>query len=223
MSDSPQEENKPLLPPKGGEKERIVNSKTNIANKLQNPLQEKPAKLPLALKLIAGLAAIALIAFAGIVGLELLQKSEQQNQEAATAIQESANEPVSILPVEPGGVTILKKQPETDQQTAALPAAPIAQGADLASGFAMDVGAADSYLDLTRKFAELVEINGAENFQRLEPRAVLTETITGLEARLLIGPFETLEQATEACAILILQEGSTCLAEPFQGDLIARE
>ena len=87
----------------------------------------------------------------------------------------------------------------------------------------MDLGAADSFIDLTRRFATIVAENGENNFLRLEPRAVLRETVNGLEARLLVGPFDSEAEAAEACEVLILREGVVCTAQPFEGELIARE
>lgn len=133
-----------------------------------------------------------------------------------------SEEPLSILPSEPGGVTILEKQAELEPAPPAI-AAPVAAGAGVATGFAMDVGAADSFLELTRRFATIVEENGSSNFNRLEPRAVLRETINGLEARLLIGPFETEKEAGEACAVLILEAPNACVTAPFEGELISRQ
>lgn len=222
MSDSPQEENKPLLSSKDGEKVQPRSSNLNTVQKAALKPDETTTKLPFVLKLIVALAVIALVIFAGVIGSQLLDKPKSEEQISSPTPQPT-NEPISILPLEPGGVTILSKQPDTQQPTAELPTAPIAQGADIASGFAMDIGSADSYLDLTRKFAELVEINGAENFLRLEPRAILQDTVSGLEARLLIGPFTTSEQALEACSALILPENTPCTVGSFQGDLISRK
>ncbi|MGB7286335.1 MAG: hypothetical protein WBC71_05340 [Salaquimonas sp.] len=180
-------------------------------------------KIPFALKLVGSLAVVGLVIFVAVIAMKLTTDKEAQPVPQTTSLQEEDTSPISILPLEPGGVTILQKQPETNEPLAPIALAPIAQGADVATGFGIDVGSADSFLDLTRKFAELVTINGPENFQRLEPRAILRETLTGLEARLLIGPFETAVQAVEACNVLILSDEIPCTAEIFQGELIARE
>lgn len=152
--------------------------------------------------------------------------SDQNVNAAGQQGEQDDGKPISILPEKNGedfGVTILQKQPETDDEGKPVTLAPIAQGADIASGFAMDLGAADSYLELSRRFADIANVNGPENFRRLEPRAVLRETVTGLEARLLVGPFETRKEATEACAILVLDASLECLPTEFEGELIPRD
>ncbi|WP_075996609.1 hypothetical protein [Salaquimonas pukyongi] len=131
--------------------------------------------------------------------------------------------PVSILPDEPAGITVLEKQAEAEKTGEVAPTAPIAQGAGIATGFAMDLGAADSFIELTQRFSAIVSENGESNFLRLEPRAVLRETVTGLEARLLVGPFDSEAEAADACKVLILGEGIDCTPQPFEGELIARQ
>ncbi len=180
-------------------------------------------KLPFLVKLLAVLAILGLLAFAGVIASQLLEKTSISKDTSRQETENTSNEPISILPNKPDGITILEKQPDLTTTSPQIALAPIAQGSEIASGFAMDLGASDSFFDLTRRFVDLAAANGVENFQRLEPRAVLRETVTGLEARLLIGPFETEQQAKEACNVLILPEGETCIAVIFQGDLIARE
>lgn len=180
-------------------------------------------KLPFLVKLLAVLAILGLLAFAGVIASQLLEKTSIYKDTSRQETENTSNEPISIIPIKPDGITILEKQPELTTTSPQIALAPIAQGSEIASGFAMDLGASDSFFDLTRRFVDLSAANGVENFQRLEPRAVLRETVTGLEARLLIGPFETEPQAKEACNVLILPEGETCIAVIFQGDLIARE
>ena len=213
MSDSPTEENKPLPSTSDGNKAPLM-----------RPVPQEPekTKLPTALKLIALLAAIAVIAFVFVIASQL--SKTPQNQTATNTDDENSQlEPLSILPIQPEGTTVLAKQPDQDENQGTAIFAPIAQGGDIATGFAIDMGATDSYIELSGKFAEIVETNGAENFQRLEPRAILRETVSGLEARLLIGPFETLEQAKEACDALILPPDTPCIPDTFQGDLIPRQ
>jgi hypothetical protein len=180
-------------------------------------------KLPFLVKLLAVLAILGLLAFAGVIASQLLEKTSMSKDTSRQVTENTSNEPISILPNKPDGITILEKQPDLTTTSPQIALAPIAQGSEIASGFAMDLGASGSFFDLTRRFVDLAAANGVENFQRLEPRAVLRETVTGLEARLLIGPFETEQQAKEACNVLILPEGETCIAVIFQGDLIARE
>ncbi len=180
-------------------------------------------KLPLPLLILGVLALFSLVAFATVIVLQLVQQKmtvvpAKQGQDAL-----SGDAPISILPVNPDGVTVLVKQAEDTESPDKALSAPIAQGASIASGFAMDIGSADSFLELSRRFAELITLNGKENFQRLEPRAILRETVSGLEARLLVGPFDSEKQAEEACAILIVPDNIKCATSTFQGDLIARE
>lgn len=186
-------------------------------------LPTEKSGLPLLLKLVVFLAVIALAVFAGVIIAQLLENREGPEKTQLSQPGLPEEKPVSILPDEPDGVTVIAKQPDAETPTDTGPLAPIAQGADAANGFAVDLGASDSYLELSRKFAELVTVNGEGNFQRLEPRAVLRETITGLEARLLIGPFETRQQAEEACTVLILPDETPCSVDLFQGDLIPRQ
>jgi hypothetical protein len=183
--------------------------------------------LPILVKILAGFAILALLTFAGVIAGQIFNKISIQSESSKDASRQNnenlANEPISILPETPDGITILQKQPELAETAPQIALAPIAQGSEIASGFAMDLGPSDSFLDLTRRFVEITASNGIENFQRLEPRAVLRETVTGLEARLLVGPFDTEQQAKEACSILILPDEGSCNAVLFQGDLIDRE
>ena len=236
MSDSPQEENKPSST-EGSNKapsadksvqiqvqsveKKIANKDTNHPSPVSTPKQSgQLTNITIALSV---LSAIALVAF-GWVAINQWQNRNAENRPAQpTSKETTSDQPVSILPAEPGGVTVLEKQPEPNQPAIAVPLAPVAQGADIASGFAMDIGSADSVLELSRRFAETALLNGEENFTRLEPRTVLRETVTGLEARLLIGPFETESAAAEACNVLILGEGLTCTPSVFEGELISRD
>jgi hypothetical protein len=188
------------------------------------------SKMPMPVFVLAVAAVLALIVFGWIVANEMLNGKPLPNTSLSTGLPKSdpntnndtGDAPLSILPGEPAGVTLLEKQPEPSGP-AARQLAPIAQGADVATGFAMDLGAASSFLELSRRFSSITLTNGPENFQRLEPRAILTDTVTGLEARLLVGPFETESEAGDACSILQLPEGITCKTALFEGELIARE
>lgn len=185
---------------------------------------DSAARLPVGILLIAGLAAVALFLFAGGVVYKILDASKDEGAKlAARDSTPPVETPLSILPPAPDGVTVIEKQAENAAIDASLPVAPVAQGADLARGYAMDLGGAMSFLDLSRRFSAITEANGPENFQRLEPRAVLKETMAGLEARLLIGPFETETAAREACEVLILDEPIDCRPTLFEGELIARQ
>ena len=220
MSDSPDKENKG-------------------ANGASNPpaAGKKPARIPLPFTILILLLVSGIVLFAILFALQFFytrnlgnslpssvtgtQKESSSNTGANTGGDDGA--PISILPEQPGGVTILEKQAESTGGGSAAPSVPVAQGAGIATGFAMDLGAADSFLELSRRFAEIVEENGENNFLRLEPRAVLRETVNGLEARLLIGPFDSEAEAADACSVLILAEDITCTAQPFEGELIPRE
>ena len=56
----------------------------------------------------------------------------------------------------------------------------------------------------------------------LEPRATLADTPDGLEARLLVGPFTTLDDAEAICGQLALPAGIACRPVGFAGEVIAR-
>lgn len=179
------------------------------------------------------LAMLVLLALGGFAYVILNQLNSDTGNVQVTDVRESDSDtgqsgtPISILPEQPAGVTVIEKQPETgagnSQASISAPTAPIAQGANLARGFAMDLGAADAFLELSQRFANIAEVNGQENFVRLEPRAVLRDTLSGLEARLLVGPFETENAAGEACSVLILDPEIECSVAPFEGELIPRQ
>ena len=216
MSDSPDKENKG-------------------ANGASNPpaAGKKPARIPLPFTILILLLVSGIVLFAILFALQFFYTRNLGNSlpSSVTGTQKESSSnaggddgaPISILPEQPGGVTILEKQAESTGGGSAAPSAPVAQGAGIATGFAMDLGAADSFLELSRRFAEIVDENGENNFLRLEPRAVLRETVNGLEARLLIGPFDSEAEAADACSVLILAEDITCTAQPFEGELIPRE
>jgi len=171
-----------------------------------------------------GLVFIAAIAVASlIIWLPIntsTQKTPQKMPRNSDA--EVTNAPISLIPETPEGITIVEKMPErADLPNPAL-AAPIAQGASTASGYAMDLGSALSYIDLTTRFASIVELNAEQAFQSLEPRAMLNETQGGLQARLLVGPFTSFSEADQACKSTILPQTIKCRPGTFEGDLIAR-
>lgn len=163
-------------------------------------------------------------------------KQEQRIESAAPApIPDNASlqAPVSILPPVPDGVTVLVKQPDQpgaiaqNEQAAEAgavePTAPAASGSQVANGYAIDLGAADSFSELSRRFAAIADANQEVPFDRLEPRATLQETAAGLEARLVVGPFTSLDAAQSACASIALPGGVECKAGRFEGELIARQ
>lgn len=131
--------------------------------------------------------------------------------------------PISILPDQPDGVTIVLKKPEAEPQVLQAVSAPVAQGADRARGFAVELGAAKSFSELSRRFAGLARTNAELELDRLEPRAILVDTASGLEARLLVGPFDDHAAANEICSNIALPAGIECRPREFAGELIARE
>ncbi|MFZ1814513.1 MAG: SPOR domain-containing protein [Rhizobiaceae bacterium] len=133
------------------------------------------------------------------------------------------NAPISILPRQPDGITIAIKQPAAENLTAQLIAPPVAEGLDQARGYAVDLGSALSFAELSTRFAEIAANNAEAGLDQLEPRATLSDTVNGLEARLLVGPFASGEEALEACARIALPAGIECKAVEFRGELIARE
>jgi len=210
MSDSPKEKNthEPSVTPIG---QPATHGNTS-------------ARMPFAVIVLGVAILLALVVFGWVVTSQMLHGRNGQLPASTSdpLTDADSDQPISILPGEPAGITLWEKQPETSNQPV-IQLAPVAQGADVATGFAMDLGPADSFLELSRRFAGITLDNGPENFQRLEPRAVLRDTITGLEARLLVGPFTDETEAAEACAILLLPQGVECRPAVFEGELIARE
>lgn len=170
-----------------------------------------PGRQPARLVLAGALAMFSLSVLAA-AGLFLLGGDDDPADAA----------PISILPVQPAGVTILAKQPEPGGRNPS-PAAPTAGGAATPSGFAMELGAALSFAELSARFALVSRQNAEVEFDRLEPRATLRDTDNGLEARLLVGPFGSAEAAGQTCGQIALPAGIECRAVPFEGELIARE
>ena len=233
MSDSPDKENNSAdtpenAPPKAPP--QAAASATENAARGAATGHGKPARIPLPFTILIILLISGIALFTILFALQFFYTRDLGETVPVTVsggdqkqhVQDDGA-PVSILPGEPEGVTILEKQADAEGGSPVPPSAPVAQGAGIATGFAMDLGAADSFLELTRRFAAIVAENGENNFQRLEPRAVLRETVNGLEARLLVGPFDSEAEAADACEVLILEEEISCAAQPFEGELIARE
>jgi hypothetical protein len=153
-----------------------------------------------------------------------------------------ANDPISILPREPDGVTVVTRQQAEERllpqdegasqpsqasgEEAPLPAlevsAPVAEGAEAIRGYAMELGSAISFAELSARFAEISDNHAEAGLDQLEPRATLRESAQGLRAFLLAGPFEAIEAASAACETLALPAGIECRAAPFEGQLISR-
>ena len=217
MSDSFKEENKPALK---------IQEPSSVKQKTKTS-QANSSLLPIPILIITILAFLGLIAFIGILAYEYLSVAQKNSSKLSPAgIEQSnklADEPISILPEKPDGITILQKQPDQSDQSNEITASPTPQGASLVTGFAADLGAALSFRELTDRFALIVEINGAENFNKLDPRAVFKETLSGLEARLLVGPFKNEQDVIEACQIIERGEDIPCSPVLFEGELIARQ
>jgi hypothetical protein len=206
-------------------------------NKRQNSGQSGPdgagtqSGLPWPVLILAALALTALLFFVWTIGARLMGDGQKDadarlspaGQQTAEEQDAALAEPISILPEMPEGTTIMEKQPDASTSINGFASAPVAQGADIASGYAVDLGKGLSFLELSKRFASIVEENGPENFRRLEPRAILIDTVTGLEARLLVGPFETERAASEACEVLLLPDQLGCKPTQFEGELIARQ
>jgi hypothetical protein len=157
-----------------------------------------------------GLLVLALVA---VVAVFVVVQMEQRTKAA----------PNANAPLPPGGITVAVKQidpaltvPQLEKLDGTGEPAPVA-------GFAIDLGSALSFGDLSRRFAEIASQNAELQLDRLEPRATLKETIDGLEARLLVGPFETMAEAIDTCRNIALPSGIECRAVNFSGARIARE
>jgi hypothetical protein len=159
------------------------------------------------------LAAIVLL-FLALAGVVLTFAYVQFEQKVV--------EPAGPGSADPGGVTVAVKQNDPEKIAPEILEKHQAQTKEV-PGFAINLGSAQSFSELSRRFAEIAAQNAELQFDRLEPRATLTETIDGLEAQLLVGPFETLQLAEQACASIALPSGVDCSAAKFAGDLIARE
>lgn len=180
------------------------------------PAELEPARLtPAKILLLAGMAIITFVLTAAIVVLVA--------RLAVTPGNEQDQGPIPLLPREPDGVTIVPKQ--TDNDAAPLSGVDALPGAnpDIADGFAIELGSALSFAELSARFAQLASQNAEAGLDQLEPRATLVETATGLEARLLVGPYDTEEAASQACLSIALPQGIVCKATPFKGELISRE
>ena len=99
----------------------------------------------------------------------------------------------------------------------------MAAGSQVANGYSIDLGAAQSFTELSRRFGEIARANQEIPFDKLEPRATLKDTAQGLEARLVVGPFASEADAKSACDQIALPAGIECRPTPFEGELIARQ
>ncbi len=188
-------------------------------------------------KVWLGLGAIVLL-FSGAAAIAVMLLSPQLGSspqaatataapipavEPATAVAKS--EPIPVLPKEPAGTTILVKKPEPSipEEPAPAPAPAVQSSQQLANGYSIDLGAALSFSELSRRFGEIARSNQELPFDTLEPRATLKDTPQGLEARLVVGPFATEAEAAEICGKIALPSGVECNPAPFEGELISRQ
>ena len=174
-----------------------------------------PRLTPTKLLLLAGMAVVTFLLTATIVVLVA--------RLAVTPGSNADQGPLPLLPREPDGVTIVSKQVDTNAITLPGADAPLAAGPDIADGYAIELGSALSFAELSARFAQLAAQNAEAGLDQLEPRATLVETSTGLEAILLVGPYKTEEAAAEACLNIALPQGIECKASRFKGELISRE
>lgn len=93
----------------------------------------------------------------------------------------------------------------------------------LTEGFAMQLGSAKTVLELSHRFNRIAADNNPKNFERLQPRAIFAETVSGLQAFLLVGPFDNEKDVLEACEVLILNEAVECKPRLFEGEAIPRQ
>lgn len=121
------------------------------------------------------------------------------------------------------GVTVLSRQPF--DRNASAPPPPKVKPVEQAEPreYAMELGGAQSFSELSTRFARIAGQNAEAGFDHLEPRATLRDTLEGLEARLLVGPFATQADALAACGGLALPQDILCRAVPFEGEVIARQ
>lgn len=185
-------------------------------------------RLILAVTVAGILVAAGLFALAGYATMaprtpapaaEVRSPAEPPATGAAAAVPaEPATASLAGAPPAEDGVTVLARRPDEDAGAVPVAAQP-APGA----GWAIDLGGAMSFSGLSRRFAEIAALNQEIPFDRLEPRAIIADSATGLEARLLVGPFAGEEDAAAACDSLALPGGVECRPHPFEGELISRE
>jgi hypothetical protein len=193
---------------------------------------------------ILGVTAVFFVA--GAVSAVLI--SVQQPRTAPDINARSASTGVPVPPKEtadtapdgplakvPEGMTVIpKKQAATQVPVAAEPVPAAVQTTEEADpvaapaatqqlGYGIELGAARSFGELSRRFAEIADANQEAAFDQLEPRATLADTPDGLEARLLVGPFATLDDAESTCGQLALPAGISCRPVGFAGEVIARQ
>ena len=173
--------------------------------------------------LAAALLTFCLIAAAAAVYLTKTPINISGTKKPLQNTSQGSEEPVALVPDKPDGVTIVEKMPELEESDQSTALIPVAQGAAAAQGFAVDLGEASSYSALSARFASLVEANDKATLDKLEPRVLLKDTDTGLQARLLIGPLETLAAAQTLCKTLTLPPEIKCDATQFEGELIDRQ
>ncbi|MBL1404377.1 MAG: hypothetical protein COC00_000225 [Rhizobiales bacterium] len=212
MSDSQAKENNSKQP----------SAKKIISDPVGKPVKFSIANIPTIAYVIGAIAVIGIIWFASILFDEYKASQTGEKSSLERVSGKSVVAPTSILPAAPEGVTVMEKQAELSNSVPTPPIS-VTSGAASGTGYAMELGSALSFAELSARFAVILSNNGSDNFNRLEPRAVLTETVSGLEAKLLVGPFENEQLAIEGCEVLVLPADVTCKTSRFEGELIARE
>lgn len=183
---------------------------------------------------VAGAASTLLVSFQPRSGPSAINASAaalQQKPTPAAVDTEPAGEQSAGAQAE--GVTVLpriQEDQQTDanstQQAAAIDEPPSNQAQPVTAGelgYAIELGGARSFSELSRRFAAIAEANQEIAFDRMEPRVTLADTAAGVEALLLVGPFDSLVEAEETCAQIALPAGIGCRPTGFAGEVIARQ
>jgi hypothetical protein len=170
-------------------------------------------------------------------GSALQQYDATQSDAAQSGATQPTNEQTGTTPSE--GLTVLARHPQEKpvpanvapvQQAAAIDDPPPPEPAPVPApvtagelGYAIELGGARSFSELSKRFAQIADANQEIDFDRMEPRVTLSDTAAGVEARLLVGPFDSLVEAEETCAQIALPAGVGCQPAAFAGEVIARK
>ncbi len=189
----------------------------------------RPAREPALLRLIKrgllGLAALFLILvtiLAILLAWSMLTGDDSANRAADPSNIDASEGGTSTGAQQGDGVTILSKE-GGQAEPQAFPGTLVDSQSNPATGFAIDLGAAMSFSELSRRFADIEQLNAEAGFENLQPRAIITDAANGIEARLLVGPFDSMAQAQEICAAIALPDGVDCSARAFAGEVISRQ
>ncbi len=188
------------------------------------PVRE-PALLRLVKRSLLGLAVLFLILvtiLALLLAWSLLTGDDIANRASDPANIENGDGGASTQAQQGDGVTILHKE-GGQAEPQAFPGTLIDRQTNPATGFAVDLGAAMSFSELSRRFADIERLNAEAGFENLQPRAIIADSASGIEARLLVGPFESIAAAQAICAAIALPDGVECNAREFAGEVISRQ